>query len=276
MIGVFEYDRKVKQGVEITLNVIRELYKYREMIFSLIRKDLRSRYKGSALGFLWTFINPLLQLVVYTIVFSILFPTNIDKFYIFLFIGLVPWLFFNTAIVGGSTSVVSQENLIKKIYFPRQVLPISYVTSGFVNMLLTFIVIFLVLFFSGFGIAYETLWALPIVMLVEYLLALGIAMIMSALTVYVRDLEYILGIVAMCWMYLTPILYEIDTIPEEYRYLIYLNPMTGVIRCYRDILYYKQLPELEVLGSAFGVGLGFLIVGFIVFERLQRHFVEEL
>jgi len=276
LIGVFEYDRKVKQGVEITLNVIRELYKYREMIFSLIRKDLRSRYKGSALGFLWTFINPLLQLVVYTIVFSILFPTNIDKFYIFLFIGLVPWLFFNTAIVGGSTSVVSQENLIKKIYFPRQVLPISYVTSGFVNMLLTFIVIFLVLFFSGFGIAYETLWALPIVMLVEYLLALGIAMIMSALTVYVRDLEYILGIVAMCWMYLTPILYEIDTIPEEYRYLIYLNPMTGVIRCYRDILYYKQLPELEVLGSAFGVGLGFLIVGFIVFERLQRHFVEEL
>ncbi len=268
--------QKIKQGVVITLNVIRELYKYREMIFSLIRKDLRSRYKGSALGFLWTFINPLLQLVVYTIVFSILFPTNIDKFYIFLFIGLVPWLFFNTAIVGGSTSVVSQENLIKKIYFPRQVLPISYVTSGFVNMLLTFIVIFLVLFFSGFGIAYETLWALPIVMLVEYLLALGIAMIMSALTVYVRDLEYILGIVAMCWMYLTPILYEIDTIPEEYRYLIYLNPMTGVIRCYRDILYYKQLPELEVLGSAFGVGLGFLIVGFIVFERLQRHFVEEL
>lgn len=258
------------------MNTIRELYQYREMIFSLIRKDLRSRYKGSALGFLWTFINPLLQLVVYTIVFSVLFPTNIEKFYIFLFIGLVPWLFFNTSLVGGSTSIVSQENLIKKIYFPRQVLPISFVTSAFVNMLLTFLVIFAVLLLSGFGINFQILWALPIVMLVEYILALGISMMMSALTVYVRDLEYILGIVAMCWMYLTPILYEIDTIPEPYRQLIYLNPMTGVIACYRDILYYKQLPELETLGAAFAMGLLFLIAGHIVFQHLQKHFVEEL
>ena len=132
------------------MRTLKELYQYREMIFSLVRKDLRGRYKGSALGFLWTFLNPLLQLVVYTIVFSTFFPTNIDQFYIFLFIGLVPWLFFNTSLVGGSTSVVTQENLIKKIYFPRQVLPISYVTSAFVNMLLTFIVIFAVLLISGF------------------------------------------------------------------------------------------------------------------------------
>lgn len=258
------------------MNTIKELFQYREMIFSLIRKDLRGRYKGSVLGILWTFINPLLQLVVYTVVFSVLFPTNIDKFYIFLFVGLVPWLFFNTCLVGGATSVVSQENLIKKIYFPRQVLPISYVTSGFVNMLLTFVVIFAVLLVSGFGINLGVLWALPIVMLVEYLLALGIAMITSALTVYFRDLEYILGIVAMCWMYLTPILYEITIIPEEFRNLVYLNPMTGVITCYRDILYYKQLPELSTLGGAFGIGMVFLIGGFFIFQKLQKHFVEEL
>lgn len=258
------------------MNILKELYQYREMIFSLIRKDLRGRYKGSVLGFLWTFINPLLQLVVYTIVFSVFFPTNIDKFYIFLFVGLVPWLFFNTSLVGGATSIVSQENLIKKIYFPRQVLPISYVTSGFVNMLLTFTVIFAVLIVSGYGIEVEVLWALPIVMIVEYLLALGIAMIMSALTVYFRDLEYILGIVAMLWMYLTPVLYEIDTIPEEYRQLVYINPMTGVILCYKDILYYKRLPELSTIGVAFGVGAAFLIIGFIIFGKLQKRFVEEL
>mgnify|MGYP002510742005 CR=1 FL=1 len=258
------------------MNTVREIYQYREMIFSLVRRDLRGKYKGSVLGFFWTFLNPLLQLVVYTIVFSVFFKNNIEKFYIFLFIGLVPWLFFNTCVAGGAASVVSQENLVKKIYFPRQVLPISFVTSAFVNMLLTFIVIFAVLLISGFGINLSILWALPVIMLVEYLLSLGIVMLVSALTVYFRDLEYILGIVAMAWMYLTPILYEIDTIPEEYQYLINLNPMTGVILCYKDILYYKRLPELKTISSAFVIGIIFLVVGFVLFGKMQRRFVEEL
>ena len=246
------------------MKIIKELFRYREMIFSLIRKDLRGRYKGSVLGFFWTFLNPLLQLVVYTVVFSVLFPTTLEKFYIFLFVGLVPWLFFNTSLVGGATSITSQENLIKKIYFPRQVLPISYVSSAFINMLLTFIVIFAVLIFSGFGIDFMILWALPIVMLVEYILVLGIAMITSALTVFFRDLEYVLGIIGMLWMYLTPILYGSP------------NPMTGVILCYKDILYYKRLPDLETIGGALGIGVFFALVGFIVFGKLQKRFVEEL
>lgn len=258
------------------MKIIKELFRYREMIFSLVRKDLRGRYKGSVLGFFWTFLNPLLQLVVYTVVFSVLFPTTLEKFYIFLFVGLVPWLFFNTSLVGGATSITSQENLIKKIYFPRQVLPISYVSSAFINMLLTFIVIFAVLIFSGFGIDFMILWALPIVMLVEYILVLGIAMITSALTVFFRDLEYVLGIIGMLWMYLTPILYEIETIPEEYQKYIYMNPMTGVILCYKDILYYKRLPDLETIGGALGIGVFFALVGFIVFGKLQKRFVEEL
>lgn len=258
------------------MSTIKEIYQYREMIFSLVRRDLRGKYKGSVLGFFWTFLNPLLQLVVYTIVFSVFFKNNIEKFYIFLFIGLVPWLFFSTCVSGGATSVVNQENLVKKIYFPRQVLPISFVTSAFVNMLLTFIVIFAVLILSGFGINLAILWALPIVMIVEYLLALGITMLFSALTVYFRDLEYVLGIIAMAWMYLTPILYEVDTIPEEYQHLIYINPMTGIILCYKEILYYKKLPELETIVSGLIIGILFLVGGFITFEKMQKRFVEEL
>ncbi len=258
------------------MSTIKEIYQYREMIFSLVRRDLRGKYKGSVLGFFWTFLNPLLQLVVYTIVFSVFFKNNIEKFYIFLFIGLVPWLFFSTCISGGATSVVNQENLVKKIYFPRQVLPISFVTSAFVNMLLTFIVIFAVLIVSGYGINLTILWALPIVMIVEYLLALGITMLFSALTVYFRDLEYVLGIIAMAWMYLTPILYEVDTIPEEYQNLIYLNPMTGIILCYKEILYYKKLPELGMIVSGLVIGILFLIGGFVIFEKMQKRFVEEL
>ncbi|MBT9778353.1 ABC transporter permease [Clostridium sp. MCC353] len=258
------------------METIKELYDYREMIFSLIRRDLRGRYKGSVLGFFWTFLNPLLQLVVYTIVFSILFKSNIEQFYIFLFVGLVPWLFFSTTLTGGATSVVSQESLIKKIYFPRLVLPISFVTSAFVNMLLTFIVIFAVLVLSGFGINFRIIWVLPIIMIVEYIFSLGVAMITSALTVYFRDLEYILGIISMSWMYLTPIMYSIEIIPEQFRTLVYLNPMTSIILSYKDILYYKRMVDLKTLGLAFFVGFMALVIGFILFNKLQKRFVEEL
>ena len=174
------------------MKLVKELYAYREMIISLVRKDLRGRYKGSVLGFLWTFINPLLQLMVYTIVFSVILKAGIDKFYLFLFVALVPWIFFSSAITGGATSILSQQDMVKKIYFPRQVLPISYVTSSFVNMLLCFLVIFGVLIITGYGINYVALLYLPIAMIVEYILAMGIGLLSAALTVYFRDLEYIL------------------------------------------------------------------------------------
>ena len=114
---------------------LKELYAYRQMIFSLVKKDLRGRYKGSVLGFMWTFINPLLQMGVYTLVFSIILRNDIDKYYLFLFVALVPWIFFSASLTGGADSVLASKDMLKKIYFPREVLPISYVTGAFVNML---------------------------------------------------------------------------------------------------------------------------------------------
>lgn len=258
------------------MNTLKELYHYREMIVSLVRKGLRGRYKGSVLGFLWTFVNPLLQLIVYTIVFSNIMRVGIEKFYLFLFVALIPWMFFSASVTGGSASIISEGNLVKKVYFPRQVLPISYVTTAFVNMLLTFLVVLLALIVGGIGLDIRTMVYLPIVMIVEYLLALGIAMLTSALTVFFRDLEYILGIVTMAWMYLTPIMYEVNMIPEEYLPLFNLNPMTPIIVAYRDILYYKQIPRLSTLTQALAWGIIFLLVGSIIFDRLQKHFAEEL
>ena len=122
---------------------IKELYEYREMIISLVRKDLRGRYKGSVLGFLWTFVNPLLQLIVYTIVFSIIMRASYEQFYLFLFVALVPWMFFSSSVTDGAASILKEKDMVKKIYFPREVLPISTVTSAFVNMILTFVVVFM-------------------------------------------------------------------------------------------------------------------------------------
>ena len=258
------------------MKTLREIYAYREMIVGLVRRDLRGRYKGSVLGFLWTFINPLLQLLVYTFVFSVVMKNGIEKYPVWLFIALIPWLFFSTSITSGCSSVLASQDMVKKIYFPREVLPIATVTSGFVNMLYCFVVIFAVLLISRIGFNFLALLCLPIIMIVEYLLALGFALLFSALTVYFRDLQYILTVITMAWMYMTPVLYQVDILPENLTKLFYLNPMTPIIVAYRDILFYKQVPQLQTLLLSLGVGVFFCVVGFVVFHKLQKHFIEEL
>ena len=258
------------------MKTLKEIYEYRQMIFSLVRKELRGRYKGSVLGFLWTFINPLLQLLVYTLVFSVILKSNIEKYYLFLFVALVPWNFFSACLTGGSSSVINEKEMVKKIYFPRQVLPIAYVTTAFVNMLLCFIVVFGVIIVSGEGINPVALLYLPIFLIVEYILGLGIALISSALDVYFRDLEYILGVIAMAWTYLTPVMYSIDIVPDKLMSIFMLNPMTPIIVGCRDILYYRQIPQVSTLLNALLMGIAFVIIGSIVFKKCERHFVEEM
>lgn len=255
---------------------IKEIYAYREMIFSLVKRDLKGRYKGSALGFLWTFLNPLFQLAVYTMVFSVIMRSDIKDYYLFLFVALIPWIFFSTSVTGGASCILAQQDMVKKIYFPREVLPVSYVTSQFINMLLSFIVIFAVLVFARYPLRPQAVLCLPVVMLVEYGLALGITMVMSAVTVYLRDMEYVLGILTMAWQFLTPVMYSLEQVPERVRWFFSLNPMTHVISAYREILYYGKVPKLETLLSAFLTGIIMLLAGWAVFQRLQRHFVEEL
>ena len=254
---------------------LKELYSYREMMYNLVKKDLRTRYKGSILGFLWTFVNPILQLVIYTIVFSIIMRSNVEKFYMYLFIALIPWIFFTTALQGGATSIIYGKDLIKKVYFPRTIIPLSVVNAAFMNMLFSMIVVFIALIVSGIGISWYIVF-LPIVMLVEYLFALGLALIFAALTVYFRDLEHILGIVIMGWFYLTPIVYTVDMVPEELRGYYKLNPMTDIIAVYREILYYKQMPEFSTITGIFVWSIVFIVCGYVLFQKLQRHFVEEL
>ncbi|MDE5582114.1 MAG: ABC transporter permease [Ruminococcus sp.] len=258
------------------MKTLKEIFDYRQMIFSLVRKDLRGRYKGSFLGFMWTFINPLLQLIVYTVVFSLILKTDTERYYLYLFVALIPWIFFSSSLTGGASSVVAQKDLIKKIYFPRQVIPISYVTSCFVNMLLSFIVVFAVVIFSGNGINPLALLCLPVIMFAEYILALGTALIASSVTVYFRDLEHILGIISMALMYMTPIMYDKAIVPENLLPIFNLNPMTHIIECYRAVLYYRTVPELSGLLSSFVLGSVFLVAGHFLFIRLQRHFAEEL
>lgn len=258
------------------MNIFKELYEYREMIMGLVRRELRGRYKASILGFMWTLINPLLQLAVYTLLFSVIMKSPIPSYYLHLFVALVPWIFFSTSVAGGTTCVVRSKEMVKKIYFPREVLPISFVLSAFVNMLLSFIIIFVVIILSGWGMNFKALLYLPIVMLVELIMGMGMAMLSSGITVYIRDLEPILGIVSMAWMYATPVVYPLSQVPESLQGLYFLNPMTSVITAYRDILYFKQPPAMNLLLHAFIFGTVILVVGSIVFRKIQKGFAEQL
>ncbi len=254
---------------------IKEIYAYREMIFSLVRRDLKGKYKNSLIGFMWTFLNPLFQLLIYTFAFSVVMPINVENYYMHLFVALIPWIFFSACLTGGARAVTDQQEMVKKIYFPREVLPISFATSQFVNMLLSFLVIFVVLLLSGIGINLQAIVWLPIVFLIQYVLALGITMACSAISVYYRDMEQIFGILSLGLMYACPVVYSMDSVPEEFKGIIRLNPMTAIIEAYRDILYYKNVPNMSTLMNALVWATAALIIGCAIFDWLQRRFVEE-
>ena len=241
----------------------------------MVRRDLRSRYKGSILGFFWTFLNPLLQIMVYGVVFSTVMRVDIEDFYIYLFVGFVPWFMLSSAVNQGATCIQSQSNLVEKIYFPRMVLPLSTVLTCFVNMLLSELVVFAVLLLSGFGLSGYII-ALPPIMLIQLLFVFGIVLVVSACTVYVRDLAHILEIVTMAWFYATPICYTPEMLPEEFRFLLYANPMSGIVDCYRQALYYKEWPDLSMAMLALSIGVVTVFAGGVIFQHLQKGFAEEL
>ncbi len=258
------------------MDLFRNLFRYRQMIAGLVHREIRGRYKGSVLGFFWTFLNPLLQLGVYTLLFSVILKSEVERYYIFLFVALVPWMFYSSCLSAGCYSVVGSGTMVTKIYFPREVLPISFVVSAFVNMLYSFIVVFAVLIFTGFGVNPVALLYLPVIFAVEFVLCLGVTLLFSALTVYVRDLAHILGILSMLLQFLTPVMYSSNRIPEDLRPIFNLNPMAPVVECYRVILYYKQVPDISTLGLAAVSGIVVVVLGEIVFSKLQKGFAEEL
>jgi ABC-2 type transport system permease protein len=252
------------------------IYRYREMLINMVRRELRGKYKGSILGFLWTFINPLLQLVVYTIVFSNIMRMGVSNYEIFLFVALIPWMFFSTSVLSGAGSIIYNQSLVTKIYFPREILPLSVVTSNFINMIYCSVIVLAVVLFYHMNLNLEVWFMLPVIAFIEYILVIGIVLIVSALTVYFRDLEHILGIIIMAWQFLTPVMYPESFVPSQYQAILYLNPMTPIIISFRDVLYYGKMPVVENLVYAFLWSLIIFICGFLLFGKLQKDFAAEL
>lgn len=262
--------------------MFKELIKYKELLKTSIKKEIRGKYKGSTLGVLWSFINPLLMIAVYGIVFSVLFDADRGleyPYYLYLSTGILPWIFFTTCISQGSTVFVANANLIKKVYFPREILPISVVLSGVVNFVISSLVIIVLLFVTKAGFSINILY-FPLIILVQVIFTLGIVLIISSVNVYVRDVEYIVSFLLLLLMYLTPILWVLKDVVanqgEKFETLAYLNPLTGIIESYHNIFFFKTSPNFTVLGLVTLYSVIQLFVGVKVFRKLERGFAEEM
>jgi lipopolysaccharide transport system permease protein len=257
------------------LNEWKEVYKYREFLKNSVSKDLRTRYKGSFLGFFWTFLNPLMMLVVYSVLFTIIVRMNIKDYPIYLFCTLLAWTFFQSTIQSSASVIVTSGNLLKKIYFPIEILPISVLLGGLINYLYSLIILIPALLIYGYYPNVYYLW-LPLIILTQCLLMLGLSFAISALTVYFRDLEHMITIFLNALFYLTPVLFPLSMVPEKYQWLFQWNPMAVIVIAYRDIFYYGTMPNVISLLITTFLSLIVLVVAQLLFKKLKNRFVEEI
>lgn len=257
------------------MNIFKKIYNYRELLKTNVKKEIRGRYKNSILGVMWSFLNPLLQLAVYAVIFGALLAGGDPTYHIYICVALIPWTYFTTAITQSAFTIIGNGDIIKKVYFPREILPISVVTSGAVNFMISTIIILAFVLAAGLGIS-KYILLYPFILLIQYILLLGISFIVSSITVYFRDLEHIIGVILMAAFYGTPIVYKLEQLPANLQIMMQLNPMTHLINAYRDIFYYQQMPNMKTLGVLLGIAIVLTVIGYFVFKKLQKGFAEEL
>lgn len=254
--------------------MFKNLYDYRELLKSNVKKEIRGKYKGSILGVLWSFINPLLQTIVYTIVFSIIMRSTMEHYLIYVITGIIPWTFFTTVITQGTNTILMNGGIIKKVYFPREIMPISVTTSALVNFFISCIIIIIFCICSGVGLSWYIL-LVPVIAIIQYIFTLGCIFILSAVDVYIRDIEYIVNFILSLAFYATPVLYETSMF-AKWEWVLNLNPLTHLLNAYRAIFYSKTMPNFTMVGIVFVISVVLCFVGYKIFKRLERGFAEEL
>jgi len=270
----------------------KDLYKYRVLIQSLVSRELKARYRGTVLGFLWSFINPLMLMIIYSIVFGFIIGPRDPAFgespllyALFLFCGVLPWTWFAASSIESANVLLAQGNLIKKIFFPAEILPVVVLSSNFIHFLFGVPILLLgklvtVIFIPdapGFSIY---LVFLPLVMLVQFVFSLGLGFLLSALTVHFRDIKDILTNLLTFWFFATPIIYPM-TFPAIqksalFRTFLNLNPMTHIMMGYQNTVFYGEMIRWKKLSVTLLVGLVLVIIGYYVFDKLRDSFPEEV
>jgi ABC-type polysaccharide/polyol phosphate export permease len=270
---------------------LKELYKHRQLVTTLVTRELKARYRGTVFGFLWSFLNPLLLLIVYSVVFGIILPQSSGRiegialkgidYAVFLFAGLLPWLWFNSSILESANVLFVHGNLIKKIRFPIEVLPIMVVITNLVHFVLGVPILMLMILILGKTITLSWwVFFFPIAVIVQLVFTMGLSFLVSALTVHFRDLKDILANLLTLWFFATPIIYPFLTPRiQEHKALVLLlslNPMTHIIEAYHYTFIFGSLPHWKKLPVTLFVGILCFFIGYMIFDKLRDTFVEEV
>lgn len=255
----------------------REILRYREALRNMVARDLKVRYSRSALGVLWSLLSPLLMTLVYSIVFTFLVPMAVEAFPVFVLAGLLPWQFFSSTLGSTTGAITSNAHLINRVYFPREVLPIANLLSNATNFLLALAMLFGFIVLYRVELSWTLVW-LPVLIIIQVALTLGLGLLLSAINVFFRDTQQIVDILMLAWFFLTPIIYPIEAVTQErlQTVLQLVNPMAGLVVAYRHILYYGNVPDLGVVSFVAGVAVLLLLAGSLVFRRLSPQFAEEV
>ena len=261
------------------LRNLRQLVRYRGLIQSLVARELKARYRGSVLGFLWSFINPLLLLLIYTLVFAVVLPGTHSKetepFALFMFCGILPWTWLASSLLESSNALLAGGNLIKKVLFPAEILPLVSVLANMVHFFLGLpILVGFLIYYRRAPDALDLVW-FPVAVLVQLVFTTGLALILSALTVHFRDIRDLLSNLLTLWFFSTPIIYSIQEAPGLGKRVLNFNPMTHLIVSYQEILFFSgPIGHWKWLLSLGGASIALFLAGFWLFDRLRDSFAE--
>lgn len=254
---------------------LKEIYRFKNLAYNLVSRDLKVKYKGSILGFFWSLLNPLIMLIVYTVAFKYIIRIRVENFPVFFLCAFLPWTFLSLSLSMAVSTIKDNANLVKKVYFPREILPLSIVLSNLVQFLLTFVILIPALLLFKIKLGFPLLF-LPLIIIFQLAFTLGLAFFVSALNVFYSDVRHLLEIFLQIWFWLTPIIYPVSFVPQRFQALYKLNPAVLFVESYRNcLLYNRMLPVSDAVILLF-VGLGFLIFGHIVFSSYTRRFAEEI
>lgn len=251
---------------------IQQLHRYRPLVHELVVRDLKVKYRRSFLGYVWSLLNPLLMMTIMSLVFSYMFRYRIPNYPVYLICGQTLWAFFSESTSAAMSSVFLNGPLIRKVYVPKFIFPISRVVSSFVTMSFSLAAVLIVMLATGVKLSWYIL-LFPIPLLTLLLFCTGVGLALSALAVYFRDVLHLYGVVIMAWMYLTPIFYPVSALPEGIAGVIRLNPMYYYLTFFRDVMLNGVLPEASLWLGCFGYGLLAVALGGMVFQKLQRNFI---
>ena len=252
-----------------------EIWEFRYVLMNRVMTQLRMRYHHSVLGFLWSLLNPLLMLAVLTVIFSALWHQDPKETAFYLFSGRLPWTFFNEVLLNGSRSIIGGENLLRNVYFPKILLPIETLVFSLCNFFFEITALFLLFTLAGMPV-HSSIIIFPIAVVLLMLFSFGGALILSALTVYFRDLEHLTNTALYALFFLSPILYRIDQLSPHAQRLARINPIATFLGLFQDCLFYGQWPAWHSYAMAAAMSVGLLLIGYVIFSRLEDNFIYRL